>query len=1214
MIRTQYPNNKSQNSQICIKNTLKLDQRSIQKINSHLQKQESTQINNNPALKVSYQSYIHKQSIETINKYLKSTSQAQKITASTLTITGFNTQGVAKTNKRNKQYSTLYLQRIFSESDVTILLETNCKENSRVDVHNPSYTQMNNSCKQRQVGAGTASVYLKETKIAPYLSSLNNEKMIAQVLILDNKQRILIMGLHMQLQSNPVEEQALLEEVIKQVLKDNRLNHILIYGDFNLDFTSSASQNKDSRRIGQINRLKEFLKSKQLYIHSTNRHTREAFKQNCAIKTQVDFFISSFAPQNIIQIETITSDESNRGSDHFPIRIKINLESAKARDIKQCINKKQLDLITEKLQKYLCKSQKSDIEIRDKINSVKQKLELKPQNTKQLRRNINERINSIIKAVQRQEKVQKNNDQAKTRAEQLRTRRKIIHNRDTKIQEQVNLILKEYYAESTKQVQELYKVDSKKYYQNIKRICNMGKKSNVLDMQNGPIENSNEELLFDSKEIQEELIKYFKEHYKSDLQTDYYHTIGKLSSNEIENLIQSSDQLFSSKNKAFSSDYIKDQCFLFPKRKNIFKEVQTTSSNQNSIKEKALQIIADQNQHRDYNLRVLLKDILSNPEYFKNTFNARQIYLLKSESRKIINCRPITIQSSIIKILENSMLKHYQTLKDKGQVKNFHISQCGFQKNRSTIINICRTIAIIQNTVAKKENRVAIFVDVKSAFDSVNHKQLFQALKNQGFDDIFIKAVAFLYQNSRINGYQIGRGVIQGGKLSPILFNYLYEEVRVKILQIWKSKNHQCQDLHFELFADDMLIILKNYKHTKILLEVLKQAYSDLNLQINESKTKIMLIGKQEAHIKDSLKLRQAKGIDVVMEFKYLGLVISNNGKIHKDVSKKIEKAKNLTQMLKRWRYNRLGVIPCLILWQLFIKSQLQYASAIIISSDQSEKCLRSLRNMYNSSLREVLGLNRSTSISTICKVLGIENIESMILNSFDNLMNQVNSDRRIKMQFRVFTKNIKFEIMNRYQKLLQEATSKNNKVKGNFWWKFGNQHDNLIKLNIYLQNPNGQFCWKCAKFYKGDYWLQCQHKIEAWTNLQKLLGTTLKSDILKILNSQSHKWTQLSQELRPLQPDSLFGTPTADGALGQDHHLYQLTIIPPSSLSSHPAHHSLTQPTFSDPLVAEGNNLKYIPTSNDPPRLRGISQSPLYVYHSISFPTIIYKFDNLIK
>ena len=131
--------------------------------------------------------------------------------------------------------------------------------------------------------------------------------------------------------------------------------------------------------------------------------------------------------------------------------------------------------------------------------------------------------------------------------------------------------------------------------------------------------------------------------------------------------------------------------------------------------------------------------------------------------------------------------------------------------------------------------------------------------------------------------------------MSPILFNYLYEEVRVKILAIWKSKKLDHQDLHFELFADDMLIILKKYKLTATLLEVLKQAYREINLQINESKTKIMLIGKQETYIKDSLRLRQAKGIDLVMEFKYLGLVINNVGKIHKDVAKKVEKAKNLT-------------------------------------------------------------------------------------------------------------------------------------------------------------------------------------------------------------------------------------------------------------------------------------------------------------------------------
>ena len=49
------------------------------------------------------------------------------------------------------------------------------------------------------MGAGTASVHHKEIKLAPYVASLNNEKALAQVLILENQQRVLIMGLHLQL-------------------------------------------------------------------------------------------------------------------------------------------------------------------------------------------------------------------------------------------------------------------------------------------------------------------------------------------------------------------------------------------------------------------------------------------------------------------------------------------------------------------------------------------------------------------------------------------------------------------------------------------------------------------------------------------------------------------------------------------------------------------------------------------------------------------------------------------------------------------------------------------------------------------------------------------------------------------------------------------------------------------------------------------------------
>jgi len=58
------------------------------------------------------------------------------------------------------------------------------------------------------------------------------------------------------------------------------------------------------------------------------------------------------------------------------------------------------------------------------------------------------------------------------------------------------------------------------------------------------------------------------------------------------------------------------------------------------------------------------------------------------------------------------------------------------------------------------------------------------------------------------------------------------------------QRGHDITQLHFELFADDLLVILKDYRQTKMLMGTMKEAYADLELEINDAKTKIMLIGK----------------------------------------------------------------------------------------------------------------------------------------------------------------------------------------------------------------------------------------------------------------------------------------------------------------------------------------------------------------------------------
>ena len=83
-----------------------------------------------------------------------------------------------------------------------------------------------------------------------------------------------------------------------------------------------------------------------------------------------------------------------------------------------------------------------------------------------------------------------------------------------------------------------------------------------------------------------------------------------------------------------------------------------------------------------------------------------------------------------------------------------------------------------------------MFVDVKSAFDSVNHKLMLRTLREQGFDEIFVKLVALLYEHSRVNGHKVGVGVLQGGKLSPILFNQVYDNIK-KLIEIkWMERGN----------------------------------------------------------------------------------------------------------------------------------------------------------------------------------------------------------------------------------------------------------------------------------------------------------------------------------------------------------------------------------------------------------------------------------------
>ncbi len=90
------------------------------------------------------------------------------------------------------------------------------------------------------------------------------------------------------------------------------------------------------------------------------------------------------------------------------------------------------------------------------------------------------------------------------------------------------------------------------------------------------------------------------------------------------------------------------------------------------------------------------------------------------------------------------------------------------------------------------------FIDLKAAYDSVNHRKLFDKMAKKGYGEEIIKAIKKIYSSAkmRLNTLQrvinINRGVLQGGILSPWLFNIYIDDfvksIKSNAFKLWHMR------------------------------------------------------------------------------------------------------------------------------------------------------------------------------------------------------------------------------------------------------------------------------------------------------------------------------------------------------------------------------------------------------------------------------------------
>jgi len=140
-------------------------------------------------------------------------------------------------------------------------------------------------------------------------------------------------------------------------------------------------------------------------------------------------------------------------------------------------------------------------------------------------------------------------------------------------------------------------------------------------------------------------------------------------------------------------------------------------------------------------------------------------------------------------------------------------------------------------------------LDLRKAFDRVEHLQLFSALRAQRLPECYIHFLAALYRDqtgtaSKSRQFSIKRGIRQGDVLSPLLFNAALESA----FRSWKTKlrnedillSPQHERLTNIRYADDIMLFSHSLPELKRMMALLQEDLLVLGLEFNTEKTKIL--------------------------------------------------------------------------------------------------------------------------------------------------------------------------------------------------------------------------------------------------------------------------------------------------------------------------------------------------------------------------------------
>ena len=302
----------------------------------------------------------------------------------------------------------------------------------------------------------------------------------------------------------------------------------------------------------------------------------------------------------------------------------------------------------------------------------------------------------------------------------------------------------------------------------------------------------------------------------------------------------------------------------------------------------------------------------------------------KNKDKTILeNLRPISLLNVDYKILTKVLANRLE----KVLPKIINPDQTGYVKGRY----IGENIRLIQDLMfhLDKENSpgIAVFVDFRKAFDTIEWNYLKKALTLFNFGPDFLQWFKTVYSNISScilnNGhashfFSLTRGVKQGCPLSGLLFVIGLDLLAraIKNHDLIKGITIRNHEIKTTMYADDTTVFLSHTESVPHLLELLNQFKVVSGLEVNSTKTEAMWLGKWKNRCDTPFNFKWP--VDPICA---LGVFFSYDT-IKADKLNFDEKLRSMEKVLNIWKNRKLTLIGRINIVKTLVLSKLIFNSS----------------------------------------------------------------------------------------------------------------------------------------------------------------------------------------------------------------------------------------------------------------------------------------------